>query len=71
MNALTEQFDGLTEPLGIGIGVLLVLIGLGTISGMPWATNNDMVASALQIIGILLTIVLGVGLAYVSWSGRE
>lgn len=71
MSALTEQFDDLAEPLGIGIGVLLVLIGLGTVSGMPWATNNDMVASALQVVGILLTVVLGVGLAYVSWSGRE
>jgi len=71
MNALTEQFEDLAEPLGIGIGVLLVLIGLGTVSGMPWATNNDIVASALQLIGVLLTIALGVGLAYVSWSGRE
>jgi len=65
MNVLTDRFDDLTEPLGVGIGVLLVLIGLGTLSGMPWTTNGDIVASALQIVGVLLTIGLGVGLAYV------
>jgi len=70
MNALTERFDDLAEPLGIGVGVVLVLIGLGTLSGMPWTTNSDMVVSALQLLGVLLTIALGVGLASVSWSGR-
>ena len=66
MSAFTDQFDDLTEPIGVGVGVLLVLIGLGTLSGTPWTTNGDLIASALQIVGVLLTIGLGVGLAYVS-----
>lgn len=71
MNALTERFDDVAEPLGIGVGVLLVLIGLGTVSGAPWATNQSVLATVVQLIGVLLTIALGAGLAYVSWSGRE
>lgn len=68
MSALTEQFDDFEEPLGVGVGVLLVLIGLGTVSGMPWTTNGDVVASVLQILGVLLTVALGAGLIYVSRS---
>lgn len=71
MNALTERFDDLAEPLGIGVGVLLVLIGLGTVSGAPWVTNQSVLATVVQMAGVVLTIALGVGLAYVSWSGRE
>ncbi|PSP94223.1 hypothetical protein BRC91_06500 [Halobacteriales archaeon QS_4_62_28] len=71
MNTPTERFEDISEPLGIGVGVVLVLIGLGTVSGAPWATNGDIVASILQILGVILTMALGAGLAYVSWSGRE
>lgn len=71
MSALTEQFDDLEELLGVGVGALLVLIGLGTVSGTPWTTNGDVIASVLQGLGILLTIALGVALIYVSRGGRE
>jgi len=71
MTALTERFDDLTEPLGIGVGALLVLMGLGTLAGAPWATNISLAVSALQIVGVLLMMAVGVGLAYVSWTGRE
>jgi len=66
MSALTERFGEIDEVLGVGVGVLLVLVGLGTVSGLPWTTNGDVVASVLQILGVLLTIALGAGLIYIS-----
>jgi hypothetical protein len=71
MTALTERFDDITEPLGIGVGALLVLMGLGTVAGAPWATNGSLGVSALQLIGVVAMMLVGAGLAYVSWTGRE
>ncbi|MBO4247486.1 MULTISPECIES: hypothetical protein [Halomicrobium] len=70
MNALTERFDDLAEPLGIGTGVVLVLIGLGTVAGTPWTTNGSLMVSVLQMLGVVATIALGVALASLSWNGR-
>lgn len=67
--ALTERFDDILEPLGIAVGVFLVLASLGTIAGAPWATNPDVLAVAITVLGSLATIALGAGLAYLSWTG--
>lgn len=56
------------EPLGIAVGALLVLVGIGTLVGQPWATSNSMGAVVLQIIGILVLFVLGAGLAWLSYD---
>jgi len=64
--SVTERFDDRLEPVGIAVGVLLVLIGLGTIAGTPWTVKGDMVASVLQIIGVALTIGLGALLVWLS-----
>ena len=73
MNAktLTQRFDDKLEPLGIAAGVFLILAALGTLAGAPWATNPDTLAVALQLIGVVATIALGAGLAYLSWTGRD
>ena len=70
-SAITDRFDDKLEPLGIAAGVFLVLAGLGTLAGAPWATNPETVAVVVQIIGALATVALGAGLAYLSWTGRE
>lgn len=69
-NALTDRFDDALEPLGVAAGAFLVLVGIGTIVGAPWATNPDVVAVALKLFGALATIALGAGLAYLSWTGE-
>ena len=70
MNPFADRFADKLEPLGVGVGVFLVLVGLGTIAGMPWAVK-DLLAAIVQIVGALATIGLGAVLAYVSWTGRE
>jgi hypothetical protein len=54
------------EPFGILVGAFLVLVGIGSVIGLPWATNDSVVASAIQLIGIAAMIALGIGLARLS-----
>lgn len=66
--------DGLSfadrlEPLGLFAGGLLVLMAAGTAIGTPWTTSNSALASGLQILGIGVLLVLGVGLAWLSYEG--
>ena len=53
------------ETLGIGVGALLVLVGLATIVGTPWAHKSAgalvMVGQALGAIG---AIAIGAALAW-------
>lgn len=66
MNGL--DFQDRLEPVGIALGAFLVLVAIGTASGMPWTTLNSTGAAALQIIGILVLAALGVGLAVLSYE---
>lgn len=64
----TTASDAL-EPLGIGFGVLLVLVGITTLLGAPWAhKSGGLVLAAGQILGALAAIGIGAGLA---WIARE
>jgi len=67
---LRERFTDHLEPLGITAGGFLVFASLGTLVGQPWATNPDTVAVVLKLVGVVATIAIGVGLAYLSWTGR-
>lgn len=70
MSNSESPFDDAFEPLGTAVGGLLVLIGLGTIVGMPWATNGDLAASIVQMVGILATIGIGAGLVWLSRQNK-
>lgn len=55
------------EPLGIGFGVLLVLVGLATIVGTPWAYKSGGILLLLgQGLGAVAAIAIGAGLAWVA-----
>ncbi|MFC7081882.1 hypothetical protein [Halorussus caseinilyticus] len=55
------------EPLGIGFGVLLVLIGLATIVGTPWAYKSGGILVLVgQALGAVAAIAVGAGLAWVA-----
>ena len=65
---MNRSISDTLEPLGIAVGGLLVLVALGTLVGTPWQTNNDAVVSAVQLVGVLLTAAVGVGLV---WLARQ
>ena len=65
---MNRSISGTFEPLGIAVGGFLVLVALGTLVGTPWQTNNDAVVSAVQLVGVLLTAAVGVGLV---WLARQ
>ncbi|NEU58583.1 hypothetical protein [Halorussus sp. MSC15.2] len=57
------------EPLGIGFGALLVLVGLATIVGTPWAYKSGGILLMVgQGLGAVAAIAIGAGLA---WLARE
>lgn len=66
MNGL--DFEDTLEPLGVGTGVLLVLVGLGTLAGQPWATLDGIGPLALQLVGVFALLVVGSGLAWLSYG---
>lgn len=63
------DFKDTLEPLGIGVGVLLVLVGLGTLAGQPWATLNSTGALVIQLVGVLALFAIGAALAWLSYEG--
>jgi len=56
------------EVLGVLVGAFLVVAALGTLVGTPWTTNNDALASAIQIVGVAAMIAVGIGLAWLSYE---
>ena len=55
------------EPLGVVVGVVLVLGSLGTLLGAPWASGGAVV-TLLQLLGVRLVVGLGLGLALLSYG---
>jgi hypothetical protein len=55
------------EPLGVAVGVVLVLGSLGTLLGSPWSTGGAVV-TVLQLVGVVLGVGVGVGLAWLSYG---
>lgn len=53
------------EMAGLAVGAILILGSLGTFAGLPWETNPDIGAVALQIVGIALTVALGLAIAWI------
>lgn len=64
------DFEDRLEPLGVAVGALLVLVGLGTLAGTPWDIGLGTGALALQLLGIVALVAIGVGLAWLSATGE-
>lgn len=67
MNAFARE--GRLELLGILGGLFVVIVGFGSLLEPPFVTNADTTAALVQTVGILGTIVVGVLLILVSYSG--
>ncbi|MGB9986821.1 hypothetical protein [Salarchaeum japonicum] len=64
MNLDIGVFKDELDVLGVVVGVLVALMGVGTLVGMPWQYANSVVVTVGQIVGALSAIVIGLGLAY-------
>lgn len=56
------------RPLGVTVGVLLVVATLAAVAGTPWQTHASMAAVIVQMLAAVLMGVIGVGLAYITWA---
>jgi hypothetical protein len=65
----TPSFDDRLEILGILTGAFIIIVGIGTLSGLPWTTNSSAIASAIQVVGIFGTIGVGVILILAAYTG--
>lgn len=52
------------DVVGSVAGVFIALMGLATIAGQPWQYTGGAGVMALQILGSLAAIAIGVGLVY-------
>ena len=55
------------ELLGVLAGGFLVVVSFGTLVGTPWTTNNDPLASAVQLVGVAATVAVGLVLVRLSY----
>jgi len=56
------------RPLGVTVGVLLVVATLAAIASTPWQTYASMGAVIIQLAAAVVMGLIGVGLAYISWA---
>lgn len=67
MNVLEDPLS----PLGVAVGAFLVLVGLATLAGTPWAyKSGSAVVMAGQVVGALAAIAIGAGLAWLVYTQR-
>ena len=64
------EYEDTLEVMGILLGAFVVLVGLGSLAGMPWTTTENTTAAAIQTVGILVTIVVGLVILAVTYSGK-
>jgi hypothetical protein len=64
MSSTIADGDTVLKPIGIVTGAYLILAGIGTVVGAPWATNNSAVLSGLQLLGVLGTVAIGAALVW-------
>ncbi|WP_123537910.1 hypothetical protein [Halosimplex salinum] len=63
---VTNRFSDRLEPIGVAVGVLLVLVAIATLAGAPWATKGDALASVIQVVGAIGTAAIGALLVWLS-----
>lgn len=64
----TFDVADLLEPLGVAVGAFLVLGTLGNLAGTPWTTVGNAGVAVIQLVGFVLSAVIGVGLAWLSYD---
>jgi hypothetical protein len=61
---MDDVFADSLNLYGVLVAAFVVLVGLGTLVGMPWQYSNSATVTVLQVVGALATIAIGVGLGW-------
>ena len=61
-------FDDRLTALGVFVGEFVVVVGLGTLAGLPWTSTENTAAAAAQMVGIVATIGIGLLLVVLTYA---
>lgn len=64
------EFEDRLEVVGLATGAFLVLVGLGTLVGIPFTPTGGVGVALVQALGALGTVAVGVGLAWLVRTQR-
>ncbi|PSP75132.1 hypothetical protein BRC81_16215 [Halobacteriales archaeon QS_1_68_20] len=62
--------DDRLELIGVLAGVFVVLVGLGTLVGMPWAHHSSIAITLGRVVGTLGTIAVGLGIVWLTRTAQ-
>lgn len=63
------KFDDTLELLGLLGGAFVVIVALGTLIGVPWSSTRTVGIGLVQTLGVLLTLVVGLGTIAIAYNG--
>lgn len=66
----TAFVDDRLDALSVVLGAFLVLVGLGTLTGMPWQYGGGALVMVGNVVGALAAIGVGAGLAWLSYDAE-
>ncbi|WP_336035469.1 hypothetical protein [Halobacterium yunchengense] len=61
---MRDVFADSLDAYGVLVAAFLVLVGVGTLVGMPWQHSNSAAVTVLQVAGALATAAVGTGLGW-------
>jgi len=62
------NFEDRLSVLGVLVGGFVVITGLGTLLGAPWATAASTPVLLVQLLGIVATVIIGVLLIVITYA---
>ena len=62
------NFKDKLSVLGVLVGGFVIVAGLGTLLGAPWATTGNTSVLVIQLVGIVATVAIGVLLVLVTYA---
>lgn len=65
-SCMQQVFADSLDAYGVLVAAFLVLVGLGTLVGMPWQYSGSALVTVLQVFGALATIGVGVALGWLA-----
>ncbi|WP_336001611.1 hypothetical protein [Halorientalis halophila] len=57
------------ELLGLLVGAFMILVGIGTVVGLPWQTAESALVGVLQVVGGLVAVAVGAALVWIVRTG--